>query len=81
MSTAVSATREDAEEALYAACQPGDLTAMLDICADREFIECEPLMSECVLGGHQVAASWRHIFAGVQRIQIEGSRIQRTQDV
>ncbi len=80
MSTLVYPTPEDAEQAFYDAFQAGDLTAMMGVWANREFIECIHPLSDRAQGRDRIAAGWREIFRSGQRVQIKRSRIHRTQD-
>ena len=80
MSTAIYATPEDAEQAFYDAFQSRDLNAMMDVWADREFIECIHPLSDRAHGPSEVAASWRQIFSSGHHVQIKRSGLCRTQD-
>jgi len=74
------ATPEEAEQAFYDAFQRADLNAMMNVWADREFIECIHPMSERVRGRAAIENSWRHIFNAGARVQIRLSGIHRTRD-
>lgn len=74
------ATPDEAEQAFYDAFQAADLDAMMNIWADREFIECIHPMSERERGRTAVEESWRRIFEGGLKVNLELSEIHRTQD-
>jgi ketosteroid isomerase-like protein len=80
MTPAGYATPEQAEQAFYDAFQRADLTAMMEVWADREFIECIHPMSARIRGYSAVEASWRSIFSSGIRMRISCSDIQRTRD-
>jgi len=74
------ATPEDAEAAFYHAFQHADLAAMMDVWADREFIECIHPLSGRVRGRSAIEASWQRIFSSGQQLRIICSDVHRTQD-
>ena len=74
------ATPEEAEQAFYRAFQNADLRLMTAVWADRDFVECIHPMADRVQGHDQVMDSWRHIFAGGLRVQLQLSDVHRTQD-
>lgn len=74
------ATPEEAETAFYNAFRLSDLAAMMDVWADREFIECIHPMSERLQGRRNIQNSWRQIFDSGLRVDIERSSVHRTQD-
>ena len=74
------ATPEEAERAFYDAFETSDLSAMMKVWADREFIECIHPMSDRAQGRPEVESSWRRIFDGGLRVQLQRSSIHRTQD-
>ena len=76
----VFATPEEAERAFYDAFQNADLHAMMNIWADREFIECIHPLCDRARGRTAVADSWQEIFSGGLQIQLELSEVHRTQD-
>ena len=80
MTTSVYATPEEAELAFYDAFQLSDLSAMMNVWADREFIECIHPMSDRLQGRSKIEAGWRDIFASGLRVRIERTHIHRTQD-
>jgi limonene-1,2-epoxide hydrolase len=74
------ATPEEAEQAFYRAFQNADLHLMTEVWADRDFVECIHPMADRVHGHAQVMDSWRQIFAGGLRVQLQLSDVHRTQD-
>jgi len=74
------ATPEEAEQAFYDAFQHSDLSAMMTVWADRDFIECIHPMGDRMQGRPAVADSWRRLFEGGLRVELELSNIHRTQD-
>ena len=80
MSRSEYATPEEAELAFYHAFEISDLSAMMDVWADREFIECIHPMSDRLQGRRDVENSWRQIFDSGLRVRIERSSVHRTQD-
>lgn len=74
------ATPEEAELAFYTAFQHADLAAMMDVWADREFIECIHPLSGRVRGRSAIEASWQRIFSSGQQLRITRSDVHRTQD-
>jgi len=80
MSATGYATPEEAEQAFYDAFQRADLDAMMNVWAEREFIECIHPMAERVRGRTAIANSWRHIFSADTQVQIRLSGIHRTRD-
>ncbi|WP_455235444.1 YybH family protein [Thiogranum longum] len=73
-------TPEEAEQAFYDAFVNADLSAMMAVWADREFIECIHPMGDRNQGRSAVAESWRQIFDGGLRVELELSDVHRTQD-
>jgi len=74
------ATPEEAETAFYQAFELCDLASMMDVWADRDFIECIHPMSERLQGRRDVENSWQQIFDSGLRVNIERSSVHRTQD-
>jgi limonene-1,2-epoxide hydrolase len=74
------ATPEEAEQAFYRAFQNADLQLMTAVWADRDFVECIHPMADRVQGHAQVIDSWRELFAGGLRVQLQLSDVHRTQD-
>jgi ketosteroid isomerase-like protein len=74
------ATPDEAERAFYDAFEASDLNAMMNVWADRDFIECIHPMSDRTKGRPEVEASWRQIFDGGMRVRLQCSNIHRTQD-
>ena len=74
------ATPEEAEQAFYRAFQNADLHLMTEVWADLDFVECIHPMADRVQGHAQVMDSWRQIFAGGLRVQLQLSDVHRTQD-
>lgn len=81
MTHTVYATPEEAEQAFYAAFEACDLKAMMDVWADREFVECIHPLSQRAQGREAVEASWRQIFDGGLTVRLAVSQVHRTQDV
>jgi ketosteroid isomerase-like protein len=80
MTTARYATPEEAEQAFYDAFEAADLRAMMDVWANREFVECIHPMSDRIQGIDGIAASWRELFSSGLRVKIRRTDIHRTQD-
>ena len=80
MSKPSFSTPEDAEQAFYDAFAGADLDAMMAVWAERDFVECIHPMSDRVQGYEAVEESWREIFDGGLRVQVELSGIHRTRD-
>lgn len=80
MSAIHYATPEEAEQAFYDAFQRADLAAMMNVWADREFIECIHPASTRLRGRSDIEASWRSIFGSGVQMRIIRSDIHRTQD-
>ena len=74
------ATPQQAEQAFYDAFENSDLPAMMSVWADREFIECIHPMCDRAQGRSAVANSWKQIFSGGLRVNVELSHVHRTQD-
>ncbi len=74
------ATPDEAETAFYDAFRASNLESMMGVWADREFIECIHPMSHRDRGTAAVRESWRRIFEGGLKIDLELSDINRTQD-
>jgi len=74
------ATPEEAEQAFYRAFQSADLHLMTEVWADRDFVECIHPMADRVRGHAQVMNSWREIFEGGLRVQLQLAEVRRTQD-
>jgi ketosteroid isomerase-like protein len=74
------ATPDEAETAFYDAFRASNLEAMMNIWADQEFIECIHPMSDRDRGTFAVRESWRRIFDGGLKVELELSDIHRTQD-
>jgi ketosteroid isomerase-like protein len=74
------ATPQEAETAFYQAFELCDLAAMMDVWADREFIECIHPVSERLQGRRDIENSWRQIFDSGLRVDIQRSGVHRTQD-
>lgn len=74
------ATPQEAEQAFYDAFENLDLSAMMSVWADREFIECIHPMCDRAQGRSAVAHSWKQIFSGGLRVHVELSNVHRTQD-
>ena len=80
MTKAGHATPEEAELAFYDAFETSNLSAMMRVWADREFIECIHPMSDRIQGRDEVENSWQQIFSSGLNIKIRRSEIHRTQD-
>ncbi|TCK17189.1 ketosteroid isomerase-like protein [Thiogranum longum] len=80
MSKPVFPTPEAAEQAFYEAFANADLSAMMAVWAEREFIECIHPMGDRVQGYDAVQESWREIFEGGLRVRFKLSNVHRTQD-
>ncbi len=74
------ATPDEAEAAFYDAFRALNLESMMNVWADREFIERIHPMSDRDRGTAAVRESWRRIFEGGLKIDLELSDINRTQD-
>jgi len=74
------ATPDEAEMAFYDAFRTSNLKAMMYTWADREFIECIHPMSDRARGRGAVEESWRRIFDGGLKVELELSNVHRTQD-
>ena len=74
------ATPDEAETAFYNAFRTANLQAMMKTWADREFIECIHPMSDRDRGRVAVEESWRRIFDGGLKVELELSNVHRTQD-
>ncbi len=74
------ATPEEAEQAFYRAFQNADLNLMMEVWAERDFVECIHPMADRVQGHAAVMDSWRQIFAGGLRVQLQLSDVHRTHD-
>jgi len=74
------ATPDEAEAAFYDAFRASNLKAMMVAWADREFIECIHPMSDRARGRAAVEESWRRIFDGGLKVELELSNVHRTQD-
>mgnify|MGYP001604030110 FL=1 len=74
------ATPEEAEQAFYRAFQNADLHLMTEVWAERDFVECIHPMADRVYGHARVLDSWRRIFAGGLRVQLQLSDVHRTHD-
>lgn len=80
MSRPVFPTPEAAEQAFYEAFANADLSAMMDVWAEREFIECIHPMGDRVQGYDAVQENWREIFEGGLRVSFRLSNVHRTRD-
>ena len=74
------ATPDEAETAFYDAFRASNLKAMMFTWADHEFIECIHPMSDRARGREAVEESWRRIFYGGLKVELELSNVHRTQD-
>jgi ketosteroid isomerase-like protein len=74
------ATPDEAETAFYHAFRTSNLKAMMMTWANREFIECIHPMSDRARGREAVEESWRRIFDGGLKVELELSDVHRTQD-
>lgn len=73
MSSRIFPTPQDAEAAFYQSIERADLETMMSVWAEDEEIVCIHPGGEMLSGVDQVRESWRRIFAGSARLQMQVS--------